>query len=465
MRFRTPSLLIQFTVMGGGIMLVAMTLAGLYASNGISGKAIESTAASTALFLDSLLDPHVQELANRDILGPENTAALNNLFSMDKFVARFPHVDIWKEGGVVAYSRTPELIGGSFAPPPGLLTALEGEITALYTDLNAGEHIAREFDEKFLEIYVPIREDSSGRIIAVAEIHEVTSHLETTISHVRTQSWLAVSGATLLIMCGLFAVVYRGSRIIASQQTVLRDRLAEVKSVSELNRMLKEKSQRASSRLSELNESYLRSIGAELHDGPAQLLGLASLKIEHVRRARTAARREVQLRELESALSDALSDIRTLSKGLMLPEIKHLPLCDVVERVSKIHERRTGTSVLVRCGEVGPLSHATKICVYRFVQEGLNNAFRHAGGIGQVVECMQNGPVLQVSVHDSGGTAATGFPDIEAGLGLTGLRERVESLGGGLTVRKDRDAGTVISMNVPTEEEYLECTCGRGDRG
>mgnify|MGYP001183714654 CR=1 FL=1 len=430
-------------------MLVAMALAGLFTSSLVSKTAIENTAASTALFMDSFLSPLVQELATVDILPAERREALDRLLGADPFEDRFPHIEIWKEGGLVAYSTTPELVGRIFDPPDGLVAALDGGVSAQYTDLQAREHVIRGFSNKFLEIYVPVREHLSGRIIAVAEIHEIPGPLESKLFLVRLQSWGAIALVTLLVMLSLFGIVYRGNRMINAQQCALRRRLKEVKEVSDQNRILRERAQRASSRVSELNESYLRQVGAELHDGPAQLVSLAVLKVEHVRRAEAGEKREEELQALNSVLTDALRDIRTISKGLMLPEIEHQTLRDVIGRVVQSHERRTGTRVAVRCCDLArPVPHAVKICVYRFVQEGLNNAFRHAGGEGQAVACAFDGSMLSLTVQDSGGACAKTEVEPEIGLGLTGLRERVESLGGTFRMLRNEEEGTRLEMSL-----------------
>ena len=71
---------------------------------------------------------------------------------------------------------------------------------------------------------------------------------------------------------------------------------------------------------------------------------------------------------------------------------------------------------------------AVKICCFRFVQEGLNNAWRHGEGRGQAVQLAVAAEVLTLCISDRG----PGFAGLqeEAGLGLAGLRDRVESLGG-----------------------------------
>lgn len=446
------SLTRQFAVTGGAIMLLAMIVEGLFTAEIISRNAIDRNAATTALFMDSFLSPLGAQLAADGTLPAQQRAELDRLLDRDDFERRFPHLEIWKKGGLVAYSRSPELIGRTFTPPAGLVAALAGEVSAHYADLEADEHEVRGFTSRYLEIYAPIREHLTGQIIAVAEIHEVTGPLERRLWRLRVSSWLARIGATALIMAGLFWVVHRGNRIIMIQQDQLRERMTDVERTSRHNRVLRERVQRASGRVAELTERYLRGLGADLHDGPAQLIGLAALKVEHVRRAATAAERERELLALDSVLEDANRDIRAISRGLMLPEIEGLPLAEVVRHAARAHERRTATTVAVDCADViSSLSPAIKICAYRFVQEGLNNAFRHAGGKGQAVSCTVEGAVLRLSVEDHGGPGTGRSAGPDSGLGLAGLRERVESLGGTFCVGNVPGGGTRLEMimNVP----------------
>jgi signal transduction histidine kinase len=91
-----------------------------------------------------------------------------------------------------------------------------------------------------------------------------------------------------------------------------------------------------------------------------------------------------------------------------------------------------------------------KITVYRLVQEALNNTFRHAGGVGQQVQVSQEGAQLLVEISDQG----PGFDPEQAAsqdgrLGLRGMRERVESLGGSFQIRSSLGQGTTIEASLP----------------
>ncbi len=77
---------------------------------------------------------------------------------------------------------------------------------------------------------------------------------------------------------------------------------------------------------------------------------------------------------------DTLSEMRRMCGGLALPELANLHLLEAVERAVNSHREYTDTQVETQIGVVSQnASLALRNCVYRLVQEGLNNAFKHAG--------------------------------------------------------------------------------------
>jgi two-component system sensor histidine kinase UhpB len=103
------------------------------------------------------------------------------------------------------------------------------------------------------------------------------------------------------------------------------------------------------------------------------------------------------------------------------------------------------------------LSDPVMAAIYRLVQEGLNNAIRHGAAhqIQVVVEAGEGGEVIVRVVDDGTGLAASS--DKSGGLGFTGMRERVEGLGGTLHVGAGNDgAGLVVAARLPCAVEMEE---------
>jgi signal transduction histidine kinase len=193
--------------------------------------------------------------------------------------------------------------------------------------------------------------------------------------------------------------------------------------------------------MTEINELFLRRVSAELHDAPAQLIGFVLLRLEALQPQLTAAglgtqestQRPDLYETIHSALVTSLNDIRYISAGLAPPELTDLSLVQALQMAASLHHQRTGTDVDSEIGELPEAVDPTlKISLYRFAQEGLNNAFRHADGRGQALRAIYEDGLLEVTVSDAGPVAETAKNRAfgSGGLGLAGLRGRIESLGG-----------------------------------
>ncbi|NIO41684.1 MAG: sensor histidine kinase, partial [Burkholderiales bacterium] len=68
----------------------------------------------------------------------------------------------------------------------------------------------RQFETPLLEIYSPVREHGSDRIIAVAEFYKDAAELEANLFTSQIESWLMTAGVTLAMLILLFGIVYRG---------------------------------------------------------------------------------------------------------------------------------------------------------------------------------------------------------------------------------------------------------------
>jgi len=445
------SLRARFAIAGGALMLTAMVLGGVYVTHTARQKSIEGTAASTGLLVSQLLDPYVDELRSTGMLRPDVHASLDALLASEHLSERFPHLDIWDERGTILYSRSGNIVGLRFASSAALDAAFAGQFSARLADLEADEHVMRGFKSQFLEIYIPLRDTVTGETVAVAEIHEITDDLDAKVAFIERQIWFVLAGSTLLLMGSLYGIVAQGTRTIALQNERLAHQLGELRVAHHEIEQLNQRIQKASRQFAKNNEHVLKQVGAHLHDGPAQLIALAAMKIGAVPELKPGEQR-TETSRMKSMLDEALKEIRAISKGLMLPEIQQMPIGEVVRRAVKLHELRTGTSVRHEFeGEDRMLPAAINVCVFRFLQEGLANAFWHADGRSQSVVCHVGGDEIAVSVSDGGGLARTpARPD--GGLGLGAMRDRVESLGGTMEIGQGPDRGARVSIVLPIDE-------------
>ena len=429
-------------------MALAALVIGLWVARRIEDSVVHSTANTTALYMESFIGPLIQDLATSDHLAPQHADAIAQLLYMTPLGRRVVSFKIWTQGAKVVASSDAAIIGRTFPGSEDIKQAWAGQVVAIFDKLDEDENRAEQaLGLPLLQIYAPIRSHRTGDVIAIAEFYENATQLKADLSKARLTSWLAVVLVMMAIGSCLFAIVLRGSRIIDRQLVDLSDMAAR-------NVTLRLKVQGAAARFSQLNDQALRRIGADLHDGPAQLMGFAALRLDALRReANPQAQTEID--SIEGAVREAMQEIRNISRGVSLPDIERRPLADVIQGLVDAHAARTQSEV--RLTLAVPPDHdlpiAVKICVGRVVQEGLTNAWRHAAGQGQEVAVVEADATLIVSVRDAGpglpyrvGRVVQGAPI--TGLGLAGLAGRVESLGGLLSLgdRLDRRQGAELRM-------------------
>jgi signal transduction histidine kinase len=439
----TWSLARQFLTCASLVLLPAMLLIGLWVSSSIRDSVTNNAAASAALYMENFVEPLIQDLAAERPISSANSQALGRLLTETSLGQRVLSFKIWTRGDLIVASSRPELVNQKFTPSHGLLAAWRGHASSEFDDLDDAENdFERRTGVPLLEIYIPLRERGTDRIIAVAEFYEKAHALKRELDRARLLSWLVVGGVTLSMLTALFAIVRRGSETIELQRTALEGRVEELT-------LLRSRAQNAFARATESNESYMRRLGADLHDGPAQLISLALLRLgaERPPAGSIPDNESICIRQV---LTDALQDIRNLSIGFAVPEIDALCLEESMRKVIERHERLTKTIVDFACEPMPVVTHATRLCAYRFVQEGLSNAYRHAGGVGQSVQASIHDDMIHITVADSGNSADPAIrANTGSGLGLRGLADRIESLGGTLHVNIRGPSGTRLTARLP----------------
>jgi hypothetical protein len=442
----------QFALAGGAVILAAVLVVGALVSRRIEDAVVRNTANATALYMESFIAPQMQELVRHERLLPESRTEIARLLQETALGRRVVSFKLWRRGGLLIEASNEALIGQRFAVTENLRLAWAGEVRADFDDTGDAEDVAEAaLGLPLLEIYSPIREIGSGEVIAVAEFYEVATQLRDDLARARLASFAAVAAVMGGIGLCLFAIVLRGSATIDRQ-------FAELSRLSRRTHELRLRAQQAAGRVAAENDRTAKRIGADLHDGPAQLLGFAALRLDALRAAvRAEGGATAEIDAIERAVTDALGEIRLVARGLSLPDIERRPLDALLRGLAEAHGDRSGSPVALRIdGDAGmPLPTAVKTCVYRAAQEGLSNAGRHAGGRGQELHLVLAPGRVTLTVRDRGPGFASpaagqdGAPDglrDSAGMGLSGLRDRVESLGGQLDIGNRPGGGAELRM-------------------
>lgn len=448
----------QFLVASFPILLVGSLTIGLWVEREIERDVVSRISEVQSLYVDSLVAPHLDELFGHGVLDARQRAALDTLFADTPLGRKIVAFLIWQPDGRILYSNESELIGRQVRVGEGLRAALDGRVDAKVIDRRSPPHpyATATWPDRLIETYAPIRATPLGKVIGAAEFYLTTSELDQAMRDARMRSWGVVVVTTVVMYLFLFGLVRRGSRTIVKQRAELTARIHELSALVRANSNLAAKVRGASARTAALNEASLRRIAADLHDGPAQDLGFAQMRlrsmVEH-RAAMDVARPVVRadLDAVSSALDLAMNDLRAICAGLQLPDLDALSATEVAARAVRDFERKTGVSVpLDLAGETADVALPIRITLYRVLQEALANGFRHGGAIDQRVHLRMTEDELAVEVCDGG----KGFDAATAGSraqgGLAGMRERVRALGGTFEVGSSPADGTAVRVRLPT---------------
>jgi signal transduction histidine kinase len=455
----------QFMLLSLLILLGGMVIIGLWIGQQIELGVINRTGAVTSLYVDSFISPLVQDLAFSDRLGFPQVADLDRLLGETSLGREIVAFKVWSPDGFVLYSPNQALIGRKFQVDEHLEGAFSGEVTTEISDLSAPENVfERQSWNTLIETYLPIRGEGTGEVIAVAEFYQTPDFLQAEIRTAQLRSWLVVGAATVAMYLMLAGLVGRASNTILAQQDDLQEKVTQLSELLDQNRELNRRLRLAAARTTALNERFLHRISADLHDGPGQDLSLALLRIEALTETCEQCPIPVtdgravadDFRTVRVALDSAMDELRNISAGLRLPELSSLSPEEVVRRAVRDYRRKYGRDVDVTINDVSDAAPMpAKITLYRLVQEALANGYRHADGAGQSVLLEGGDGSLHIEVADSGGGFDPHSVPQDGHLGLAGMRERVQVLGGTFRVDTAPEQGTRVTATLRLNESEI----------
>jgi signal transduction histidine kinase len=446
----------QFFLVSAAVLLLSMLAQGTWIALTIEQQARHHAGSAAALFIDHFIAPQLQDIDPTVTLPAEDRRAIDRVMQQVAAPMEVVALKIWNTDGLVLYATNRAIVGRRFVPSAALLLAAAGTMSAEFDRLEDVESgWERDLGVPLLEVYVPVR-DGAGRVFAVVEFYADGQAVRDQIASATLRAWLVTGLACLVMIAALSVIFGRAVNVIDHQRHALVRRMREVSRALSQNRTLQDRVERASRLAAEENERYLLSLGADLHDGPAQLIGYALLRLDALdpgpQGSAAPSSASTEIAAIRSALTDAMTDVRNICAGLSMPEIEALTLAEALLTTIRDHEQRTRTVVRRTLSSGLPLAtpHFIKVCVCRFVQEGLNNAVRHAGGRGQRVDAWAEGHIVYVKVEDTGpGMAAAALGGNRAQLGLAGLCHRIESWGGTIHVASTPGEGTRLTAAMP----------------
>ena len=213
-----------------------------------------------------------------------------------------------------------------------------------------------------------------------------------------------------------------------------------------------------SGRLLRSQNEERRRIARELHDSTAQNLAALAMNLGIIRKAGASldAKTAGRLKESEALAQQACREIRTLSYLLHPPELEDGDLWSAVRWYTEGFSNRSGIRVdltIPKASQAGRLPEHIETTLFRIVQESLANIHRHSGSPRARIRFARGRSGVTMVVRDQGRGLGLrkGHPVLSPalmGVGIAGMRERVQQLGGKLEI--DSSArGTAVKVTLP----------------
>lgn len=241
-----------------------------------------------------------------------------------------------------------------------------------------------------------------------------------------------------LVQCGVDEVL-----TIVRDVTERRRVDSELRAAAEIKRAF-------TSRVVSAQEAERQALSRELHDGIGQMLLVHRMSAEWLAKQAVPGPVRDAAEELSSSLDRTLEAVRNLAMDLRPPAIDDLGIGSALETLVDNNAKRSG----LRCEcEIEPtvafVPTDISVAIYRIAQEALGNAIRHAQGQNIIVSLSHSGTDIELRVLDDG----IGFDPAQANdpscLGLVGMRERAELVGGRVSIESRANQGTCVKVSVP----------------
>jgi signal transduction histidine kinase len=207
-------------------------------------------------------------------------------------------------------------------------------------------------------------------------------------------------------------------------------------------------------RLNETLEAEIKKLAQALHDDAGQLLAAVHIKLDDIGRALPADVRE-RLQEVRRVLDQIEDQLRGWSHELRPPALEDQGLVPALQSLAAVVSRRTGIRVALEAADSSRLPPKIEGVFYRVVQEALKNSSKHGRARNSKIRLWRFQGFICCSIEDDG----TGFDPsaivsgkTRRGLGLLGIQERLQVLGGSCEIQSAPGQGTKLNVKIPLEQ-------------
>jgi PAS domain S-box-containing protein len=214
-------------------------------------------------------------------------------------------------------------------------------------------------------------------------------------------------------------------------------------------------------RLIEAHETERAWIGRELHDDISQRLALLGIELAQWSQNAPINEAAERVRQARAHVTEIAQEVHGLSHRLHSSKLEFLGLATTAGSFCRELSKKTNVEIVFKhAGIPDNLPKEVSLCLFRVLQEGLQNAVKHSGVQSFAVDLRGTGESIELTVVDSG----NGFEEQEAftrhGLGLISMRERLQLVHGEFSVKSQPGAGTTIRACVPLKTNEHRAIAG-----
>jgi signal transduction histidine kinase len=220
------------------------------------------------------------------------------------------------------------------------------------------------------------------------------------------------------------------------------------------NAQTEDQFRRLATALQSAREAERTALARELHDELGQTL--TSLKLELARMAKELITMGMPLQmidRLQSIVGNvelSIESVRHIATELRPPALDHLGLVAAIEVETATLARRTGLRFRIVTKHTHlPLTPEQQTAVFRIVQEALTNVVRHANASAVKISLAKVTRAVRVQIEDNGRGMTPDESARPSSIGLLGMRERAELVGGRLAIIASPGKGTTIRLTMP----------------
>jgi len=195
-------------------------------------------------------------------------------------------------------------------------------------------------------------------------------------------------------------------------------------------------------------EKERKRLAADLHDGLGGRLSGISIKLSRLSENKEAKPLLPHIDDILKNLDDSLQELRGVARNLMPETLLTYGLKAAVEDYcSTLSDKET--KITLQFYNTENINDKNELLtLYRIIQELINNAIKHANATEILVQCIVDNTKIDITIEDDGKGFDIAKSNLNNGLGLTSLKNRVDYLNGAMDIRSEINEGTSVNIQI-----------------